>query len=194
MKSTSNVLPQLDAPGAGLPWPELFVARLMFAFARATRTREKSTTLFLQERERIESLVGNCTEETASRRVLVKRIAGMEDSSRYWSVWMTLEHLRIVHVNVAGIIQLLGTGIVPDKVASTAAVKPQPDIDAGVLPAFLESCDSVVKEAAKIPNLNTAAKFAHPWFGPLNAAGWYTLAPFHLRLHRRQIEAILTQR
>jgi hypothetical protein len=81
--------------------------------------------------------------------------------------------------------------VVPDKVASTAAVKPQPDVDAGVVPAFRESCDSVLQEAANVPNLDTTARFTHPWFGPLNASGWYKLAPFHLRLHRRQIEAIL---
>jgi hypothetical protein len=30
--------------------------------------------------------------------VLIARPRGLEDSSRYWSVWMTLDHLRIVHL------------------------------------------------------------------------------------------------
>ncbi|HCN29134.1 MAG TPA: hypothetical protein DIT64_10345 [Verrucomicrobiales bacterium] len=37
----------------------------------------------------------------------------------------------------------------------------------------------------------TDARYAHPWFGPLDETAWHALAAFHLRLHRRQIERIL---
>ena len=41
------------------------------------------------------------------RRVLIRRPPGLEDSSRYWSAFMTLEHLRIVHREMVRIIDAL---------------------------------------------------------------------------------------
>jgi hypothetical protein len=40
-------------------------------------------------------------------------------------------------------------------------------------------------------NLKTELRYAHPWFGPLDAAGWHTLAAGHLGIHRVQIEQII---
>ena len=37
----------------------------------------------------------------------------------------------------------------------------------------------------------TAARYRHPWFGPLDAAGWHALAATHMGVHRRQLERIL---
>jgi hypothetical protein len=41
------------------------------------------------------------------------------------------------------------------------------------------------------PTLVTKVRHPHPWFGPLDAAGWKFLGGFHLGLHRGQIELIL---
>lgn len=115
----------------------------------------------------------------------------MEDSSRYWSVHMTLDHLRIVNGGIAGTISQLRGGRVPNRPASTAAVKPSEDVTAKILPDFVESCAVLKTSATPAAALEDTPKFAHPWFGPLNAAAWYFMAGFHMRLHRRQIERIL---
>lgn len=39
--------------------------------------------------------------------VLIDRVVGIEDSSRYWSVFMVLDHLRIVDEGMTQIIQAL---------------------------------------------------------------------------------------
>jgi len=39
--------------------------------------------------------------------------------------------------------------------------------------------------------LRTALKYKHPWFGPLDAAGWHTMAAWHIGLHRGQVERIV---
>ena len=44
---------------------------------------------------------------------------------------------------------------------------------------------------AAVKDLNTSARYAHPWFGPLDAAGWHALAAGHLQIHRQQIERIV---
>ena len=188
---TTAPAPQLAPPGAGLPRPELFVARLRFAWVRRRGTRAGFDAQFAQERDRVLALAAGCSPEQAARRVLIARLRGMEDSSRHWSVWMTLDHLRITNNAFAGVITLLGQGKVPPHTASTAAVKPSPDVDAGVVEAFTRSCDDFLRAAAAVPDLRTAARYTHPWFGPLDAAAWHALGPFHVGLHRRQIERIL---
>ncbi len=106
---------------------------------------------------------------------------------------MTLDHLRIVHGAITEAITLLGEGRAPERAASTAAVKPTPGTGIEVVPAFAKNCDALARAAAGVANLRTAARYPHPWFGKLDAAGWHAMAGFHLRLHRQQVERILAQ-
>jgi hypothetical protein len=186
-----TVEPKLAPPGAGLPKAELFVARALFVFTRMRGNRDTFNAHFQREREAVAALVRSCDAESAARRVLIDRLPGMEDSSRNWSVWMTLDHLRIIHKGVNRTIGALAKGIVPPGEASTAAVKPSPDVTAAVVDHYERSCDDLMATVAAIPNLRTDARFAHPWFGPLDAAGWHAMAGTHLALHRKQIERIL---
>ena len=187
---SQSTRPQLAPPGAGLPALEHLVARVLFRLRRATGDRASFTARFRLEREKIGSLVRSCDADCAARRVLIRRPPGLEDSSRDWSVWMTLDHLRIVHHELVRIIGELTNGRVPPGEASTAAVKPSPDVDRSVAAAYEDSCDALLATAAAASDLNTALRFAHPWFGPLNAAGWYALAGGHMSIHRVQIERI----
>jgi len=104
---------------------------------------------------------------------------------------MTLDHLRIVHVELARIIGILTQEIVPEGRVSIADVKPSIEATSAVVAAYEESCDILLATVAEAPNLKTAARFAHPWFGPLDAAGWHTLACIHMSIHRVQISRIL---
>jgi len=191
LPAPSASVPRLAPPGAGLPAPELFAARLLFAFHCRTTSRAAADVSIIAERTRIVELAGRCDGPRAARRVLIARLRGLEDSSRHWSVLMTLDHLRIVNEGIAATIRELLAGRVPTAAASTAAVKPSADIGADVLGVFERSCDSLVLAARVAPSLRTAVRYAHPWFGPLDAARWHAMGGFHLRLHRRQIERIL---
>ena len=183
--------PTLAPPGAGLPRLELYAARVLFALKRWTGGREAFNARFQQERAAIRDLIQSCDGETGARRVLIRRVRGLEDSSRHWSVWMTLDHLRIVNNAFTGVIGALTRGVVPEGTASTAAVKPSPSADASVVAAYEKSCDDLLAATASARDLKTAVRFRHPWFGPLDAAGWHALAPGHLAIHRVQIERIL---
>jgi hypothetical protein len=183
--------PKLAPPGAGLPWLELRIARLGFKFLSRRTTREKSAALLAQQRADILELARRCDAQTGARRVLVRRLRGMEDSSRFWSVFMTLDHLRIVNLAVAGTIRMLGQGKTSDRKVSTADVKPDPRADGKVVDEFDLSCRLVERCAGQVPDLKTRLRFDHPWFGSLDAAQWYFLAGIHLRLHRQQIELII---
>ncbi len=184
---------KLEAPGAGLPKVELLAARMIFGWQRARATKESATALIRAECEAMLRLARGGSPEEGRQRVLIKRLRGMEDSSRYWSVYMTLEHVRIVNMACLGAIRSLTRGQVPERVASTAAVKPSPEVGEGVLGEFEQACELLVKTADGAGELRTKVRYAHPWFGPLDAAGWYFMAGFHMRLHRKQIEAILSE-
>ena len=183
--------PELAAPGAGLPKIELQIARMLFGLRRATGDRLDFTARFQRERETIRGLLDNCDATTAATRVLIKRPPGLEDSSRNWSVWMTLDHLRIVHQAMAGVLRDLGNGITTPGQASTAAVKPSSNVSEAVLSEYEASCEALLVAAASVPDLKTKARYAHPWFGPMDAQGWYALAGGHMGIHRVQIQRIL---
>jgi hypothetical protein len=183
--------PKLAPPGAGLPKPELFIARLMFAVQSRLGNRDSFNARFAQERQAIRQLVGSCSATSAVTRVLIDRVPGLEDSSRYWSVWMTLDHLRIVNHGIARTIESLSKEISPTGQASTAAVKPTPAVDASVVDAFEKSCDALLAAVSAAPNLKSRARYTHPWFGALDAAGWHAMSAGHMAIHRKQIERIL---
>lgn len=185
-----NDEPKLAPPGAGLPQHELLIGRLLFRLRRWTAGREAVNARFRRERERIRHLVDACDGDSAARRVLIARPVGLEDSSRYWSIWMTLDHLRIVHQGMSRVIGALAKGVVPPGTASTAAVKPSPVATSSVLEEYESSCDALLAVVAGVADLRTGVRYAHPWFGPLDAAGWHALAAGHLGIHRVQIERI----
>jgi hypothetical protein len=188
MKSTTE--PKLALPGAGLPRVELFIARMLFSRRLKKGSRETFVQSFEKERAAVRNLVESIDVAAAVKRVLIDRVRGLEDSSRFWSVWMTLEHLRIVHIGVARTIIVLSKGHTPRGRASTAAVKPSPEVTADVQLAYESSCDDVINSAAAVADLKTKSRYEHPWFGPLDAFGWLALAASHLRIHRKQIERI----
>ncbi|MCX6950855.1 MAG: DinB family protein [Verrucomicrobia bacterium] len=183
--------PVLAPPGAGLPAYELFIARRLFAARCLVTSRTAAVALIATERAAIDALVRPCDPALAAPRVLIPRPRGLEDSSRHWSVWMTLEHLRLVNEGVAATIRELVTGRVPPGVASPANVKPTPSVDARVLAAFDASCETLARAGREAASLRTPVRYVHPWFGPLDAARWQVLGGMHLGLHRRQIETIL---
>jgi len=186
-------LPRLAAPGAGLPPLELQVSRLLFRAAQLVSTRVRATAQLARTRETLQRLAGKCPEEEGRRRVLIRRLPGMEDSSRYWSVFMTVEHVAIVTTAVAGIMRELSAGRIPTRTVSTASVKPLEDAGPEALPRLEQACTLVEEAAALAGPASASVRHAHPWFGPLDLPGWHFLAGFHARLHQRQVASILNQ-
>jgi uncharacterized damage-inducible protein DinB len=164
---------------------------MLFTFSSWSYNRDAADQTFLREQKNIATLVEQCGPKRACQRVLIPRLRGLEDSSRFWSVAMTLDHLRITNAAFAGIIRNLATNVTPPGVASTAAVKPSNDASLEVLHEYNQSCSQVMAAVAENPKLNTTLKFAHPWFGAMNAERWHLLAGIHMSIHRKQIQAIL---
>ncbi len=182
--------PSLAPPGAGLPPLEMVVARLLFKRYRRRNRREELAAHIQEERALIRAGLRGICEADAQQPILIKRLPGMEDSSRFWSLCMVVHHLEIVNRGVAEAISALGNGQIPARQVDTAAVKPMPGIGMAVLETFEESCEALNRAIAGVANPRTKVRYAHPWFGPLDALSWYAMAAFHMRLHRKQMDRI----
>jgi hypothetical protein len=186
--------PKLDKPGAGLPFFEWFVAKhLLVPILFITTSRQKAIQKFLSESEQIVRLAESLTSQQFAERRLIKRLRGLEDSSRYWSVAMTIEHLVIVGGGTRRIVKNLARGITEMPPSSTAAVKPHEDVDAARVIEDFKAMTDALAQTAKVTDFtkHPNAKFDHPWFGPMTAAQWLIFSPMHQRLHRQQIEEII---
>lgn len=183
----------LEAPGAGLPRLQAFVLRHVFfpAFCRTT-SWDKALQLFLHEGERVVAAAQSLAPEALQTRVLIRAPMGIEDSSRYWSAAMVLEHLIEVGSRVAtGVIELTH-GQAASVKADIVDVKPKGQNDEGIVSAyrvFLENYqDKLVHHTGNRNAQNTAP---HPWFGDLTPQRWVCLGAIHQQIHRRQMDRII---
>lgn len=186
--------PVLEPPGAGLPWWELVYGRhILFPLACRRHSWSEAGRLFQDEGRRILAVWDTLSPDQLSRRVLVRRPPGIEDSSRYWSVAMTVEHLLIVAALARGTIDSLRRGEVPDFVIRVAEVKPSGEsAPEDVRAAFVRLLDEVAAAdatEAAMPR-NQGPRHRHPWLGPINGFEWRFMMAMHQGLHRRQIEVI----
>jgi len=189
MRETSKQY-QLAPPGAGLPWLELQIVRGIFHVSARLSNHAHASQMFAEEELLIVDVMDQFNEREGEQEVLIKRLRGLEDSSRYWSAYMTLSHVAIVNRAVVQIIHSLLDGKVPATAARIADVKPVP-IGKEALSTFREVNASFTDISRSVKNLRTPLTFAHPWFGELDGARWHFLAGFHMRLHREQLNAIL---
>ena len=183
--------PQLQPPGAGLPAIELFLGRLGFRFMGLMVSRRAASRWFRTEADRILALARSLGEAAASRRVLIPKLLGLEDSSRYWSVHMTLEHLCIVQSGITGVMESLAAGRAINRVVSTADVKPSPTADAATIARFEAVARDHLTRTDLLTGWDSKVSLKHPWFGELKVPQWHRMASFHLRIHRKQIERII---
>ena len=189
--SKTDQSPTLDRPGAGLALPQLLFSRLVLAVASAVDSRESALRRFNAEAGRIRNLVEPLDDWVAARPVLVPRLLGLEDSSRFWSPFMVVEHLVIVDTNMFRIMtDLVAERLHPDP-ARIEDFKPLPSAGRNSLAAFDRLVEQFNAQVPHWPDLRTRCRHVHPWFGPLDAHRWLSLAGLHHGIHRRQLTHIL---
>jgi len=188
---TINLNPQLAPPGAGLPWIELQIARILFGLRCRLGNRASFLQTFRDEQEKIRVLIGRFPVEDRGRQILIPRAVGLEDSSRNYSAWMVLDHLRIVNNACVTFIGELTAGHAMSGSASTATVKPDHAADASVEALYETSCREVVSAIQSAGELHTKTRYPHPWFGPLDAHGWAAMVAMHMSIHRNQLSLML---
>ncbi len=188
--------PKLHPPGAGLPFfSRLAVRWFGRRMLRGKFTWDTAPASVEATALRMLAATARSDDETFHRPVLVPPMRGLEDSSRYWSPAMVLEHLVITAPGFLHFILALSRGESSDKVIDTATVKPQGTTGREVEAKFRELhsgvAERIVSEAG--PHRRTPTH-RHPWFGDLGASDWSALFALHLQLHEKQLMAIIRGR
>ncbi|MFH0980166.1 MAG: DinB family protein [Planctomycetota bacterium] len=186
--------PVLAPPGAGLPWSQALMGRyFLLPYFCLTHSWDGAQRVFQREGRRVLDLAEPLTGDELATRVLVYGVIGIEDSSRYWSVALALEHLIIVGEIMAEIVVALSHDQAPSARVDIAGVKPP-----GKLPAAeaIQAYRSLLaryqrRMREEIGERRSRRLLDHPWFGEINVHQWHCLAAMHQRIHRRQIEAIV---
>ena len=183
----------LAPPGAGLPVIQAFLLRhLIFPAYCLTTSWDKALAAFQAEGQKLVALAEAISADQMQQRVLIKAPMGIEDSSRYWSAAMVLEHLIEVGSRIAvGVVELTNGSTVTVK-ADIADVKPKGGKGREIVEDFRQFLDDyarmVTEEAG---DRRSKSRHPHPWFGNLNAHKWVCLGAVHQSLHRKQMELII---
>jgi hypothetical protein len=190
-KSVEEVMASLEPPGAGIAWYYLAANRLVVRpFIERPMRWERALEVFAARHRRVCAALEGLAPAQLERRVLVPRLAGLEDSSRYWSPAMVCRHLEHVgSLIVDVIVRLSREEVVPERV-DFAAVKPV-DVPASTTKVYEAFANGVAERLAReVVNRRAPGTVPHPWFGELDAKGWLWLLGFHTWVHARQLEAI----
>ena len=145
---------------------------------------------FKREGEKILSVARSVAPTQGTVRVLIDRIVGIEDSSRYWSVFMVLDHLRIVDQGVTRIIEDLSNDRPFAREIRVQDVKPSVDAGPEAVDRFVKTLAAYEATVNRLGKLGRRVRHPHPWFGPMTAHDWHCFAAMHHWIHRRQIERI----
>lgn len=186
---------ELDPPGAGLPFLERGVLDVAFKSGCVLISDKRALAMFQKESDELYRLANEDESYDVFQQLLIPRVIGIEDSSRYWSVIMTLEHLCMTNRDMLTAIKALTENIVPRGEIDIALYKPSTDGGIEVLDEYRELSDEYFQTIDRLissrGNLRTNARYRHPWFGTLNAHQWHCLAAVHQRIHRRQAQKII---
>ncbi len=186
--------PTLEKPGAGLPLIERIVARY-WILPRGVRaqTWDQNVETFIREGRKALELVLAAPKSLQERRVLIDRLPGMEDSSRFWSIAMTLEHLVIVGQSMGEVIISLSKGVEVQRKVGIADVKPLGKMTSEESITQFEKLLKMLPERLRVEvqDRGSRTRHVHPWFGPLTARQWTWVLGVHQAIHRRQIQSIL---
>jgi len=189
----TSVEPKLAPPGAGLTWYQhLLLKYYIGPFVSTRTTRDESKRRFDKIIGKIQNEISSLTNEQLAQKKLVPPMMGLEDSSRYWSVAMTLEHIVIVGRAMCSVILTLQKGGQPNFVADIAKVKPLGQMSAQQ--AIIEFKKFALGEYPKMNesfhDFENANRFLHPWFGLIKPKQWYWLITVHTAIHLNQIREI----
>lgn len=188
----------LAPPGAGVPIVERLAGQVIRRAQLLLYNWDQLLDQFLAETEKITTLSQSINEEPFHRPILINRIRGIEDSSRNWSIDMTLEHLIITMTGMRNIVDELLQERTLNFVVDTAKVKPTGRFQGIKKPDVILEFRTVAEKVqtdlkGRGPGTNPAFRHVHPWFGPLRAVDWVWLIAYHQGIHARQIDRIISK-
>ncbi|MCK5854975.1 MAG: hypothetical protein KAG56_07110 [Sulfurovaceae bacterium] len=194
-QDSQEIIKELGTSGAGISLVRVLLAKhIFFPLLNRFISWDKAWDIFDNEGQKILNLSRTLNKEQLFERMLVPKLFGLEDNSRYYSVAMTLEHLLMVGGALQVRIPILSRGKKLNKYIKIEDVKPYKEIDENVINDFEKFLNTYREKLEKnIEDIHINNTSTHPWFGEFNPKQWSILAMVHQIVHRRQIEAILSK-
>lgn len=183
---------RLAPPGSGLPTPERLVASTLLQGMRLLPKNRLNRWLQHETAGTI-ALAASQPEPLTSRRVLIPRLAGLEDDSRYWSINMVLQHLVIVTSGIRQLAAALTDGQTSLPPVRIADVKPEASAGPEQQARLRQTVNDYTALIDTLGKRRPAGRHPHPWFGQLDLSGWHALSAMHATAHRRQIQCIVAE-
>jgi len=180
----------LDAPGAGLAWhKEKLIQYLVVPVLPIIFNWDRGLLNLQSQISQIVDLVKDLDEVTLSKQVLVPPMFALEDSSRFWSINMVVEHLVIVNLGTYEIIDMLSQENEVERVLGTEKVKPFKNTNhTKNLIVFEKAYSRLIRKNSKQTSVTTKE---HPWFGSFTNKQWHAFIGIHNKVHKKQIQMIL---
>jgi hypothetical protein len=184
--------PHLEKPGAGLPFLDSLYVRYYVGPIQSRRAdKAKNLRLFALVGGRISKEAAAVPGNKLDQRVLVPRMKGIEDSSRFWCVNETLEHVMITGERMARLSADLSAGKTSDVVVRIEDFKPRGKYQgADARPDFKKFLKETHDLLAPLAIKDEGPTHRHPWLGDFNALQWCWLLSGHSGLHLNQLLAI----
>jgi len=181
---------RLDKPGAGIPWHhKQFTKYIVVPLLPMVLNWERGLAFFQKQVSEILALVEDLDEQTLAKQVLIPPMIFLEDSSRFYSINMVLEHLVMVNFGTLEIMNFLAEEKEVERVLGTEKVKPVKNINhIKNLVVFEKAYTRMIKKSPKKRSLTTKE---HPWFGHFNNTHWHAFIGMHNKVHKKQIQKIL---
>lgn len=158
-------------------------------------TRQKASGIIQSHADAYLRLADQFDMQEAMEQVTVPPMIGVDPEMRSWSILQILEHNSIVNHSIASTVEALALGKEP---TAAALINPKTD----VLPKgssgpeqvkiFRQSIDDYLAMVATLPTLRGTAETNHPVFGSFDAHKWHCMFGFHLGLHLKQAEKVLS--
>lgn len=183
LENAGNGLPKMDA---------IFLRHIGFPILKTFVSWNMAMTFFEYEGEKVLELVKSLDKDTLFKKVLIPKIFGIEDNSRYYSPAMVLWHLIYVGQTLQEGVISLSKNQKLDFTVKIENFKPFIQIDENIVnqyEVFLSDYRKTIEDNVENKYINNC--HAHPWFGCLNPHQWLVMSSIHQMVHYGQIKQIL---
>lgn len=154
-----------------------------------------ATNFIIRVKDQYLELASRLSHHEGSTAVTVHPMIGVDPEMRDWSFFQILEHNVIVNRMISHTVEKLARGEDPKPerpINQKTDVLPGNSAGAEQIVAFSESVESYLSKVATLPTLRGTAETPHSVFGSFDAHKWHCMFGFHLGLHLKQAEKVIS--